>query len=163
MKKVIIKDGNSPVRQFVATVLTLFLTVSVFGNDGAYSTRGGVIYPTKESKISLDREVLSFRVQDKICNVDILFEFNNPDDVDRKLLVGFEAPAATGDFSPEIFNTNQIFDFKIMSDGQVLPYIIKATEYRNRELKEPKDLRFSQENPGIFVFLFDFTFKPGKN
>src|SRR5690606_6239092 len=123
----------------ITTILTLILTISVYGNDGVYLTRGGVIYPTKESKISLDREVLSFSVQDKICRVDILFEFNNTENVERKLMIGFQAPTAVGDVSDNISNTNQIADFKILANGQILPYSLKAAECEDCELKEPKD------------------------
>ena len=151
------------VKTVIITILTLILSISVYGNDGAYLTRGGVIYPTLESKISLDREILSFSVQDNVCRVDILFEFNNPDNIDKKLLVGFQAPIATGDISEEIHNTNQIADFKIISNGQVLPYKLKAAECENCELKEPKDIHFSEFKPGIFVYLFELTFKPGLN
>jgi len=153
-------------RFLILSIYISVITVFVSGNDGRYFTRGGVIYPTNESKISLDREILTFSVQEKTCNVDILFEFNNPDNVDRKLLIGFQAPTASGDISPEIYNINQISDFKIISNGQLLPYTVKAAERKNGEfgeLKEPKDVRFSIENHGVFVFLFDFTFKPGKN
>ncbi len=93
---------------------TLILTISIYGNDGVYLTRGGVIYPTKESKISLDKEILSFSVQDKICHVNILFEFNNPENIDKKLMIGFQAPTAVGDVSDNISNTNQISDFRIL-------------------------------------------------
>ncbi|HNM27850.1 MAG TPA: hypothetical protein PKL15_20555, partial [Saprospiraceae bacterium] len=79
------------------TIFLLFLALSAWGNDGVYLTRGGVIYPVNESNISLDREVLCFTVKDKACSVDILFEFNNPDKTDRKLLIGFQAPMAYGD------------------------------------------------------------------
>jgi len=147
----------------IATILTLILTVSVYGNDGVYLTRGGVIYPTKESKISLDREVLSFSVQDKVCRVDILFEFNNLENIERKLMIGFQAPTAVGDVSDNISNTNQIADFMIMANGQILPYKLKAAECEDCELKEPKDFQFSQAKQGVFVFLFELTFKPGIN
>ena len=147
----------------ITTILTLILTISVYGNDGVYLTRGGIIYPTTESKISLDREILSFSVQDKVCRVDILFEFYNPENIDRKLLVGFQAPTAAGDVSEEICNTNQIANFTIISNGQVLPYKLKAAECENCELKETKDIYFSQMEPGVFVYLFELTFKPGLN
>lgn len=139
------------------------MTISVYGNDGVYLTRGGVIYPIKESKISLDREVLSFSVKDKICRVDILFEFNNPENVERKLMIGFQAPTAAGDVSDEISNSNQISDFKISANGQILPYKLMAAECENCELKQPKDFHFSQFEPGVFVYLFELTFKPGIN
>lgn len=145
------------------TILTLILTISVYGNDGVYLTRGGVIYPTKESKISLDREVLSFSIQDKVCRVDILFEFNNPENIERKLMIGFQAPTAVGDVSDNISNSNQIVDFKILANGQILPYKLKAAECEDCELKEPKDFNFSQSEQGVFVYLFELTFKPGIN
>ena len=147
----------------VKTILALFLAVSVSGNDGAYLTRGGVIYPTVESKISLEKEVLSFSVQNKICIVDIVFEFNNPENADRKLLVGFQAPSATGDVKEAIFNTNQISDFEIIANGQKTPYALKAAKCANCELKELKDVHFTQSSTGVFVYLFEVTFKPGKN
>ena len=146
-----------------ATLLALILTISTFGNDGVYLTCGGIIYPVKESTISLDREILSFSVQDKMCYVDILFEFNNPESVERKLLIGFQAPTAGGDVSEIICNTNQITDFKILANGQILPYKLKAAECENCELKDPKDFHFSQSETGIFVYLFEITFKPGMN
>ena len=143
------------------TILALILTIPVFGNDGAYYTHGGIIYPTKESKISLDREILSFSVQDKICYVDILFEFNNPEEVERKLLIGFQAPAAFGDISDDI--CKQIADFKIFANGQILSYKLKAAECEDCELKDPEDLHFTDFEPGVFVYLFELTFKPGIN
>lgn len=150
-------------KQAIVTILTLILTISVYGNDGIYLTRGGVIYPTSENKISLDREILAFTVQGKNCRVDILFEFNNPENIDRKLMVGFQAPTAVGDVPEDICNTNQITDFTIISNGQVLPYKLKAAECEDCELKEPNKIRFSQGEQGVFVYLFELTFKPGLN
>lgn len=147
----------------IATILTLILTISAYGNDGVYLTRGGVIYPTQESMISLDREVLSFSVQDKVCRVDILFEFNNSENVERKLMIGFQAPTAVGEVPDNISNTNQIADFKILANGQILPYKLKAAECEDCELKDPKDFQFSQSEQGVFVYLFELTFKPGVN
>lgn len=62
-----------------------------------------------------------------------------------------------------IFHTNQITDFKILSNGQMLPYKLKAAECEDCELKEPKDFHFSQEEQGVFVYIFELTFKPGIN
>ena len=118
------------------------MAISVYGNDGVYFTRGGVIYPIEESTVSLDREIISFSVKDKMCQVDILFEFNNPDNSERKLLIGFQAPTATGDVPDEICNTNQISNFTIISDGQILPYKLKTAECEDCELKEPKEFSF---------------------
>ncbi len=145
------------------TVVLAILSFPLFGNDGVYLTRGGLIYPTKETKIALNKEILSFTVSAGICQVNIHFEFNNPENLERKLLIGFQAPAATGDVPDEMNNINQIFNFCILKDEQILPYKIKMAECEDCELKEMNELRFSQFSLGVFVYLFDVTFKPGIN
>jgi hypothetical protein len=147
----------------ISILLILFLTFSVYGNDGVYLTRGGVFYPTKETNISLDKEILSFTIKDGIAFVTIQFEFNNPENTERKLLIGFQAPSARGDVSDSICNLNQLYDFKIVQNGQILPYKLKATDCEDCELKDPKEFHFSQFESGIFVYLFEITFKPGLN
>ena len=143
--------------------MTLILTFSAFGNDGVYLTYGSVIYPTQETKITLVKEILSFTVRDRVAYVNIQFQFNNPENTNRKLLIGFQAPTAGGDVSDSLSNLNQINDFTIIQCGQILPYKLKAAECEDCELKNPKDFHFTQMEPGIFVFLFDVTFKPGLN
>ena len=46
---------------------------------------------------------------------------------------------------------------------QILPYKIKLAECEDCELKEMNELHFSQFSSGVFVYLFDVTFKPGIN
>jgi hypothetical protein len=147
----------------LSIILILIFTFSAFGNDGVYLTRGSVIYPTTETKISLDKEILSFTVKDRVAYVDIQFHFNNPENTERKLLIGFQAPTAMGDVSDSLSNLNQISDFTIIQNGQILPFELKAAECEDCELKDPKDFNFSQSEPGVFVFLFEITFKPGMN
>lgn len=146
-----------------STFLISLITVLAFCNDGTYLSSGGVIYPTIETKISLEKEILSFTVRDDIAQVDILFEFNNPEKVERKLLIGFQAPTAAGDVSDKTASTCQIKDFTIQKDGLLIPYVLKAAECEDCELKAPNAFSFSQEESGIFVFLFEVTFKPGLN
>lgn len=147
----------------VSILLIITLAFSAFGNDGVYLTRGSIIYPTQETKISLEKEILSFTVRDRIAYVDIQFEFHNPENVERKLLIGFQAPSAVGDVSDSISNLNQIANFKIIQNGQILTYRIKAADCEDCELKDPQEFHFSQSEPGIFVFLFEINFKPGIN
>jgi hypothetical protein len=78
-------------------------------------------------------------------------------------MIGFQAPTAVGDVSDNISNSNQITDFKILANGQILPYKLQAAECEDCELKEPKDFQFSQFEQGVFVYLFELTFKPGIN
>ena len=150
-------------RTILATLLLILPTVLVFGNDGVYLNRGSLIYSTQETKIILGKENLSFTVRDKIARVDIQFEFNNPENVDRKLLIGFQAPTSNGDVKDELSNRNQISDFRILKDGLILPYKLKAAKCGDCELKDPEEFHFSQHETGLFVYLFEVTFKPGIN
>lgn len=149
--------------KLIFSTLFLFLTFKVLANDGVYLSRGGQIFPIQESKISIEREELSFTVQNKICQVRVLFEFNNPEQVERKLLVGFQAPTAVGDVSDKASNTSQISNFSVMAHGQILPFQLKAAGCVTCELKDPKEFKFSQGEQGVFVYLFELTFKPGLN
>src|SRR5690606_17052080 len=102
-------------------------------------------------------------VKDKVCRVDIMFEFNNPENIERKLLIGFQAPMATGDIPAHLIKTpNQIKDFKIISEGRILPYKIKVAECEDCELKESDEYDY-EIYAGIYVYLFEITFKPGIN
>ncbi|MDB2473478.1 YARHG domain-containing protein [Schleiferiaceae bacterium] len=150
-------------KKTLSTLMILILTLSVFGNDGVYLTHGGMIYPTNETKISMEKEILTFTVKDRVAYVDIQFQFNNPESTDRKLMIGFQAPTAAGDVSDSLSNSNQINNFTIIQNGRILPYKLKAAECEDCELKDPKDFHFSQFEPGVFVFLFEITFKPGLN
>lgn len=139
------------------------MTTSIFGNDGVYLTKGSVIYPIRETTVSLEQEILSFTVRDRIAYVDIQFEFNNPENMNRTLSVGFQAPSAGGDVSNSLSNLNQIKDFTIVQNERILPYALKVSECEDCELNDPGDLHFSQFERGVFVFLFEITFKPGLN
>lgn len=135
----------------------------LFGNDGSYYTRGGVIYPIKETKISIEREILSFTVKDNVCTVNIYFEFLNPENIERNLQVGFQAPNAIGDVDSVTRNSNQISDFKVFANDKILSYEMKIADCDSCELREMKNMNFSQASMGVYVFLFNVNFKPGIN
>jgi len=153
-------------KKITTIILIIINAISCLGNDGVYLSNGGVIYPVKETKISLEKEMLSFTVRDGVAFVNIQFEFNNPESKERKLLIGFQAPSAAGDVSDSISNTNLISNFTIVKDGIILPYTVKAANCEDCQLEELKNkeaVHFSQTDPGVFVFLFEVVFKPGMN
>ena len=143
----------------IATLLVLSFLGSA--NDGAYLSRGGAIYPMKESRISMAKEFLSFSCSDGTATVQVLFEFHNPDSMARKLLVGFQAPTAHGDVSDSLLETSRPRDLKVMVDGNILPYSLKAAECENCPLGDVSTFEFHGDSPGIYVYLFEVTFKPG--
>lgn len=136
--------------------------ITVNANDGVYLSSGGMIYPTQETKISIEKEVLSFTVSEAVCNVNIYFEFNNPESIDRTLLVGFQAPTPQGDIPDANLNKNLISNFVIMSAGSIIPYREKYAECKDCPLLETSDYK-SEDGGGVFIYLFEITFKPGKN
>ena len=145
-------------------ICTFLLFLSVFNlraNDGAYYIGGSTIYPMKEGKIGMNKEVLSFKVVNEQCYVTVHFEFFNPEAVSRKMLVGFQAPQAYGDVDEEEIKYPQIFDFKVSQDNTLLPYQLKTADCEDCPLKEEQTISSDQAGSDIFVYLFEIDFKPG--
>jgi hypothetical protein len=147
----------------IIILIYLISSVTLFGNDGIYLTHGGIIFPSTETKISLEREILSFTVDNKVCKVNILFDFYNPEDIERKLLVGFQAPTPVGGVSREMCMEPGIKDFIVMKEDEIIPYKLMAAKCEDCELKDTSDFVFSQQETGVYVYLFEVTFKPGLN
>jgi len=143
-------------------ILCLISTYSL-ANDGVYMSSGGVIYPVQETKISIEKEVLSFKVENEKAIVSISFEFLNPENTTRTLTVGFQAPSPDGDVTDSVANMNQIKDFIVMQNGYILPYKLKVASCEDCELEDYGSQNFSQFNGGIYVYLFEITFEPGIN
>lgn len=146
----------------ISILYTLLLISSALANDGTYLTHGGVIYPTHETKISLEKEELSFNIKNNIAYVNIKFEFNNPENQERKLLIGFQAPSPMGDKIPP-HNEYQINNFTIIQNNNILPYTLKVAECENCPLENPKEFEYPTNNNWINVYLFEITFKQGIN
>ena len=147
--------------KFIYTFLFVLLSSNLSANDGAYYTGGGTIFPMKESKIVMDKEILSFKVINSECYVTVHFEFFNPEAVKRKLLVGFQAPQAYGDVNEDEIKHPQIFDFKVSQDNTLLPYQLKTADCEDCPLHEEQTISSHQAGLNIFVYLFEIDFKPG--
>lgn len=146
-----------------ATAFALLLpTASTHANDGVYLSSGGIFRPVPETKVRLQREDLSFTCRDKEARVDVRFEFFNPEPVTRTLAVGFQAPTSS-DAGPEDHIANTIRDFRVMQDGRLLPYRLMAATCEDCPLQDTAQLRFSFDQEGVFVHLFELTFAPGVN
>jgi len=145
-------------------ILLIFFTYVLSGNDGAYRSSGGIIYPINEEVIILEKEILSFKVEGDICHVNIQFTFNNPLKENKKVLTGFQAPEPSGDID-EKEKVNRIENFKIFFENKLLPYTIKWAYEEDGQLYTEKNFtkQEDEENYGIYVYLFEIDFKPGKN
>jgi hypothetical protein len=150
------------------TTALFFLSMLLIGasvaNDSVYHGSGGALYPIKETRIEMKREFLSFTCREGYAEVNVLFEFFNPDDVERKLTVGFQSPSAYLPSDDEVeMSAPPIYDLQIMNDGRLLPYRIMMAEDDESSLVDLGKLTFNMENSGLFVYLFEMTFKPGTN
>ena len=145
-------------------ILCIIFSIPIYPNDGAYLSHGGVIFPINENNISMDKEILSFKIKDKICYVNVQFTFNNPDKETKKILVGFQAPGATGDLNQKD-KENGIEGFTIFYENKIIPYELKRAHDENGKLYSLKDFipEDVEENSGIYVYLFEIDFKPGLN
>ncbi|MNJ83611.1 hypothetical protein D3C87_10330 [compost metagenome] len=148
-------------KSFFACILFLQFSLGVSANDGAYFSGGGVIYPIKESNISMEKEILSFQVIDEQCYVTIHFEFLNPGKESKKLLVGFQAPQAAGDVTENDIKYPQIFDFMVSQNQTLLPYQLKTAACEDCELSDKQTIDGHQAGINVFVYLFEIEFKPG--
>jgi hypothetical protein len=150
-------------KRLLIAVIIFIACLTITANDGAYLSSGSVIYPVIETKISLEREILSFTCSDKISGVNIYFEFLNPEKTERKILMGFQAPYPVGDIPYPIRSNTQISNFKILINGQLIPYKIKSSKCEDCELTDTSEVVINQNTTGIYVYLFEGTFKPGIN
>lgn len=141
--------------------ILLVISLNIHANDGAYYTGGSTIYPMKEGKIVMEKEILSFKVVNEQCFVTIHFEFFNPESTSRKILVGFQAPQAAGDVSEKDIKYPQIFDFKVSRDNAPLSYQLKTADCEDCPLKDKQTITSHQAGEKIFVYLFEVDFKPG--
>lgn len=148
-------------KKYILSICFLALSIGSFANDGAYYSGGGIIYPLKESTISMEKEILSFRVINQQCYVTVHFEFLNPGNESKKLLVGFQAPQAVGDVTDDEIKYPQISDFMVSQNQALLPYTLKTAECEDCPLSDKQTIHSNQAGQHVFVYLFEVEFQPG--
>lgn len=144
------------VRIFVVALVMGLGALPVFGNDGVFYAMGNTLVPVKETRISMDKEVLSLKRNGEWVEVSVYFEFMNPDAA-RELTVGFVTPPAMGDVDEETAAHPQIRDFTVSVNGKALTYKMHRMEESGFKLMD------KQVNGEDFVYHFDMTFQPGLN
>lgn len=143
-------------------IILLFIftsTLASFANDGAYYSSGGIFYPMEETRISMEKEILTFTCRDSKSNVNVYFEFLNPEDTPIKTNIGFVAPLPVGDLNEDDYIHKRIQNFKVQVDGKLLPYQMKGAECSDCELMELEEME--DEVGEVLVYLFEIEFKPG--
>ncbi|MCQ2295690.1 MAG: DUF4424 domain-containing protein, partial [Bacteroidales bacterium] len=114
-------------KKFVLFLGLMFasLALKIWANDGTYYTSGNQLVPLQETNISVRKEVLTISILNNgFAHVDVYYEFWNPSQQSRQLLMGFEAdPPYNSDwkFHPDGVHPN-IADFTVEMNGIQLAY-----------------------------------------
>lgn len=162
------------------------LALNIWANDGTYYTSGNQLVPLQETDISVRKEVLTISILNNgFARVDVYYEFWNPGQQSRQLLMGFEAdPPYNSDwkFHPDGVHPN-IADFTVEMNGIQLAYKNAVCVYNAATLDTVSrkdyvlfdDNRIYEKDPetnpeywdaGItfdYVYYFTATFQPGIN
>lgn len=141
------------------TLLLIFLLIInfkiCFADDTAVSSYGGNLICSKETRISLKKEILIFTQLEKSMRVDVIFEFFNPDEA-RDLSVGFVTPGVS---SPELPSGGQpnLKNFLAIVNEELVEF--KISKIENTEFKKIVQNNFDND----FIYLFDVRFNKGLN
>lgn len=164
--------------------LLLLVTLTAVANDGTYFTSGNQLVPLQETQISVKKEVLTISLRDNgYADVDVYYEFYNPGQVAREVLMGFEAEPPYNDayefypsgvhpyinsFSVEM-NGEKIShrNAVAVSNDNELPQIINVNEW-NFDVDNGMGMSLTNKTTGEeksfdYVYYFNARFKPGVN
>ncbi|HEX3072269.1 MAG TPA: YARHG domain-containing protein [Ignavibacteriales bacterium] len=134
----------------------LIAAVSATGNDGAFFSSGGQLFPKKETVISLKKEILNFRkVEQDYISVRVHFEFFNPGP-EKEVLVGFESPGSGG---AEVSDSSYIKNFTVVHDGKTLEFRHTTEPARKPKDDDCEDCGWIRKH----IFSFKAVFRPGVN
>ncbi len=157
-------------------------------NDGTYFTKGNQLIPLHETDISIRREVLTITLTDNgFARVDVQYEFYNPGNQNKRVLMGFEADPSYNDdytFHPDGVHPD-IKNFTVEMNGLPLSYrnaacvsdkiplmpidtTKKYIVFDNNNLYEKgkSPMETGNYDDGIsysYVYYFYADFKPGIN
>lgn len=177
-------------RKAIALFVALFLVaVGARANDGVFYAQGNQLIPVTETDITVKKEILSINRNGNRVEVKVYYEFINPTNAAKDLLVGFEAA------SPYPYEEDgmkgyplqpHIRDFKVVINGRPVKYKVahaetgryngdgewERTSYyvdgKISDLTREECLAAINEYDGMsypfdYVYHFDARFKPGLN
>ncbi|MDX2173179.1 MAG: YARHG domain-containing protein [Bacteroidota bacterium] len=137
-------------------LLSILINLTSFANDGVFYASGNNLIPLQETSISLKKELLIFKIRNfNQLLVEVNFEFYNPGK-EKKLLVGFVSPPASGDISELEEKHPQIENFTVLVNGDKLTYKVKRFD----ETSFKTDVGINAKD---FIYFFEVNFKSGLN
>lgn len=156
--------------------LFFFLLLPVlhsFANDGAYRMSGNQLIPIQETTVSVKKEILSIKkVDERFIEVNVYYEFFNPD-VQKEILVGFEAISPTGDVDGRPLKGEHPYmsHFTVEMNRQPLHYSIEyvadSNYFKNGTFESQSLNAFESQSPNnvdfFYVYHFNALFRKGIN
>lgn len=170
-------------KRLIIWTMMLIASVSMMANDGTYYTSGNQLIPLQETSISVKKEILTISLRDNgYADVDVYYEFYNPENIVKKVQMGFEADPPYNDtyeFYPDGVHP-YIKNFSVEMNGMKLSHknaVAVNDENEKLDFVNLKEWDFDSENSGMtlinknnkesktfsYVYYFDAEFKPGKN
>ena len=170
-------------KRLIIWTMMLIASVSMMANDGTYYTSGNQLIPLQETSISVKKEILTISLRDNgYADVDVYYEFYNPENIVKKVQMGFEADPPCNDtyeFYPDGVHP-YIKNFSVEMNGMKLSHknaVAVNDENEKLDFVNLKEWDFDSENSGMtlinknnkesktfsYVYYFDAEFKPGKN
>lgn len=170
--------------RLVCMVLAFIMAMFVYANDGVYYTSGNQLVPLAETDIQVKKEILTISLQDnKKAKVDVYYEFLNPGNNAKTVMMGFEADPSYNDdykFHPDGVHP-QIFDFTVEMNGKKLGYKNAVCNLEGKGMFNPIDSKkwdldeeggtslinkadkSKQIDRFAYVYYFNAEFQPGIN
>ncbi|MBU2996445.1 YARHG domain-containing protein [Cellulophaga baltica] len=164
-------------KKLIFTFLFL-IHLTIFANDGAYYASGNQLIPITENDVKITKEILTVarKTVDGIeyAYVTVNYTFFNPG-VEKKILVGFEAPSPSGDVNgfPKNGAHPYMSNFKVIMNGTTLNFETAMVNSDNYYINNQIDAKTEEEVTGedfnsnspefYYVYHFNAKFNPGKN
>lgn len=96
----LIKKRTSMKQILSFVILLLFPSLMVQANDAVYYASGSFLFPTRETDISVSKEILTITLQKgDYASVDVYYEFVNPGEA-KTVLMAFDAGTTYNVFAP---------------------------------------------------------------
>jgi len=136
-------------KKIIFALIIMAITTCVFANDTVTYDTAGNIYPVKNTKISIEDELLfiKYRERSRDWEVNVYFKFYNPSDT-VVLPLAFVSKSFS---APQEYQEEILKDFKIYSENEMLT--VKNTK-----------VQYDDDGSNDYMYvLFDFKFKKGMN
>jgi hypothetical protein len=170
-------------KQIITSVLLALVAMTAAANDGTYFTDGNQLIPLQETQISVKKEVLTISLRDNgYADVDVYYEFYNPESTTKSVKMGFEADPPYNDayeFYPSGVHP-YIKNFTVEMNGKKIDHdnaVAISSEDKVPQIINVSDWKFDDDDMGMtltnkqtgeqkgfsYVYYFYADFKPGKN